>query len=545
MSAVAPQRGARRPPRGILEAIAARRASDLLVELEGRSFRDLGRGAEASGVPEPRPIVDSLARPGLHLIAEVKRRSPSAGRLVADGADLVGRARAYEAGGAAAISVLCEPHWFGGSLDDLRAVRAAVTVPVLAKEFVVDPRQLPVLRAAGADAVLLIAALHPRRRLRSLIRSALDLGLEPLVEAHEARELERALLAGARLVGLNNRDLRSLAVDPELAMRLREQVPDDRLAIVESGLREPASLGAWRAVGFDGALVGEALMRAGASVQAVRATTAAFVAAGREPSRSDDPAAADRAPFVKICAVTDVPGALAAVRAGADAIGLNFVPGTPRALELAQADGIVAAVRGAAGRGRPLLVGVFADRPAAEMLAIAGRLDLDVIQLSGHEPAALLEALDRPCYKVLHLSPGLSPDPAAVARAIVEQARPYLARPNLSRLLLDTADAHVAGGTGRRADPTVAALIATELPVTLAGGLDPGNVAAALRTIPALGVDVASGVEFAGTARVAAQAAGRRSPRRTRQGQPRKDPLRVAIFVKRARAARLDRPQAA
>ncbi|MGH2466923.1 MAG: hypothetical protein ACRDGL_04240, partial [Candidatus Limnocylindrales bacterium] len=495
----APQRGARRPPHGILDEIAARRASDVLTELEGRSFSDLRRRAEAPDVPGPRAMVAPLVQPGLHLIAEVKRRSPSAGRLVADGADLVGRARAYEAGGAAAISVLCEPHWFGGSLDDLRAVRAAVTVPVLAKEFVVDPRQLPVLRAAGADAVLLIAALHPRPGLRSLVGRALDLGLEPLVEAHEARELERALLAGARLVGLNNRDLRSLAVDPELAMRLRERLPDDRLGIVESGIREAAGVGAWRAVGFDGALVGEALMRAGSSAQAVRATTAAFVAAGREPSRSDDPAAADRAPFVKICAVTDIPGALAAVRAGADAIGLNFVPGTPRALELAQAEGIAVAARAAAGRGRPFLVGVFADRPTAEMRAIAGRLDLDAIQLNGHEPAALLDALDRPCYKVLHLPAGPSPDPAAVATVLVEQARAYLDRPNLSRLLLDTADAHVPGGTGRRADPAVAALVATEIPVTLAGGLDPANVAAALRTIPALGVDVASGVEFVST----------------------------------------------
>ena len=124
--------------------------------------------ARLAAAPPPRPIAEALAAPGLHLIAEVKRRSPSAGEIVpAD--DAVARARAYAAGGASAISVLCEPHWFGGSVDDLRAVRAAVSVPVLAKEFVVDARQLDLLRAAGADLVLLLAVLHPGKRLARLV----------------------------------------------------------------------------------------------------------------------------------------------------------------------------------------------------------------------------------------------------------------------------------------------------------------------------------------------------------------------------------------
>ena len=137
----------------VVDEIAARRRADLEGELE--------READLATAPEPRPIAERLAAPGLHLIAELKRASPSAGRIADDGEDLVARARAYEAGGAAAISVLCEPHWFGGSIDDLRRVRAAVSVPVLAKEFVVDERQLPHLRAAGADVVLLLAVLHP------------------------------------------------------------------------------------------------------------------------------------------------------------------------------------------------------------------------------------------------------------------------------------------------------------------------------------------------------------------------------------------------
>ena len=146
--------------------IAARRLADVAPELDalGRA----GLAAAVAAAPDPRPIADALAAPGLHLIAEVKRSSPSAGAIAA-GDDAVARARAYAAGGASAISVLCEPHWFGGSVADLRAVRAAVSVPVLAKEFVVDPRQLDLLRAAGADLVLLLAVLHPAKRLAKLV----------------------------------------------------------------------------------------------------------------------------------------------------------------------------------------------------------------------------------------------------------------------------------------------------------------------------------------------------------------------------------------
>src|ERR1035437_4268992 len=146
---------------GVVAEIAERRLADIGRELGAATYRHLAdEAAEFSAAPgnAPRPIAERLAAPGLHLIAEVKRRSPSAGAIAAD-ADPAILARAYEAGGAAAISVPCEPHWFGGSVADLRAVRAAVTLPVLAKEFVVDERQLPVLRSAGADMVLLIASI--------------------------------------------------------------------------------------------------------------------------------------------------------------------------------------------------------------------------------------------------------------------------------------------------------------------------------------------------------------------------------------------------
>jgi len=506
-----------RPPSraGIVAEIAARRREDVRDELAAIDRTELRR--RLADAPAPRPIAEQLAAPGLHLIAEIKRASPSAGTIAAAGEDIVARARAYERGAAAAISVLCEPHWFSGSVADLGVVRAAVGVPVLAKEFVVDARQLELLRAAGADLVLLLAVLHRGPALGRLVDRALDLGLEPLVEAHDERELDRALGTNARLIGLNNRDLRTLEVDPERAARLREHVPEDRLVIAESGVRDPSTVRAWRAVGFDAALVGEALVRSADPEASARA----FVAAGRPPS---DPANLDRLPFVKICGITDAAGIEGAVRAGADAVGLNLVPGTPRALELDEAVALASHLRAiAAPTTRPQVVAVTVDRPAAELNAIALAIGADAIQLNGTEPPALAAALDRPAWKVLHLPPRGGTD--AVASGVIAAARAHLAAGS-ARILLDTAGGPHPGGTGTRAEASLVEAVAREVPVVLAGGLESATVGPALRAAPVVGVDVASGVE-------APRAADRR---------PTKDALKVALFVKRAQAARIDRP---
>jgi len=498
----------------VVAEIADRRREDLATDLAA-----MPTDADLASAPAPRPIVERLASPGLHLIAEIKRSSPSAGRIAAAGEDIVARARAYEAGGAAAISVLCEPHWFGGSIDDLRAVRAAVSIPVLGKEFVVDERQLPQLRAAGADVVLLLAVLHPRARLGRLVERALALGLEPLVEAHDERELAAAMATDARLIGINNRDLRTLEVDTLRADRLRALVPDDRLVIAESGVREPETVARWRALGFDAALVGEGLMRATDPISAARS----FVAAGRQPQ---DLANVARRPFVKICGVTDAAGALAAVRAGADAIGLNLAPGTPRALEVDEAAALARVIRDAAPLGaRPRIVAIVADPPADHLASLTAAIDPDAIQFSGREPVATIASAGREAWKTIHL-PAEAPDrPAATVGEGIEAARAYLAA-GASRILVDTAGGPHPGGTGVRAASTVVAAVAREIPVVLAGGLNAANVATALREIAAVGVDVASGVE---------------APRDPGE-RPRKDPLKVALFVKRAKAARDDRP---
>ena len=572
MSVTSPVMRERSARLGVLGEIADRRRADVAAELRDRSLRDLVRAARLA--PPPRDPLAPLLRPGLHVIAEAKRRSPSAGALAPSDRDLVPRARAYAGGGAAIVSVLVEPHWFAGSLDDLAAVRAAVPVPVLAKEFVVDDRQLPLLRSAGADVVLLIAALHPARQLRHLVRVAGDLGLEPLVEIHDEREIDRALGSEARLIGINNRDLRSLAVDPERSSRLRTLIPDDRLVVAESGVRDPWTLAAWRALGFDAALVGEALMRGDAPEAEIRARTAAFVAAGRAPGRAEDLAAADREPWIKICGITDSVGIEAAVAAGADAVGLNLVEGTPRCLSADEAATLASHARRLRGTdGRPVVVGVVGDRPASEVGSLADRIGLDAIQWSGRggvpersagltvradgrpavvtaEPAGALgepavglpePAVGLPAVGVLRAPADGARDGAAASAlvsALVAAGSALLARPGVERLVLDAADPVALGGTGARANVPIAAAVAREIPVVLAGGLSPANVARALRAVPAIGVDVSSGVESPATAASPRRGGARPSAR------PRKDPFRVALFAKRARAARLDVPLA-
>jgi indole-3-glycerol phosphate synthase len=216
--------------------------------------------AQASRRP-PHLFRDALAGPGLSIIAEHKRRSPSAGPI-GHGADVAEIARAYERGGAAAISVLTEEHNFAGSLDDLRAARAAVGIPIIRKDFVLDSYQLAEAVEAGADAVLLIVAALGGRRLSDLHAEAVGLGLGVLVEVHDAEELELALAVEPAVIGVNNRDLRDFSVDVGRTLALAPLIPAGTIVVSESGLDSAASLGRLRDAGIDAALVGEVLMRA-------------------------------------------------------------------------------------------------------------------------------------------------------------------------------------------------------------------------------------------------------------------------------------------
>jgi indole-3-glycerol phosphate synthase len=223
----------------------------------------------AAREPTPGAFRDALAAPGLAIIAEHKRRSPSAG-AIRPGSSVSEVARAYERGGAAAMSVLTEERWFDGSLDDLRDARRACALPLLRKDFVIDSYQLAEAASAGAAAVLLIVAALDAAQLQSLHAEAERRELDALVEVHDEAELDVALAAGARIVGINNRDLRDFSVDVERTFVLRELVPDGVLVVSESGISSAAQLTRLERAGVDAALVGESLMRADDPAGALR-----------------------------------------------------------------------------------------------------------------------------------------------------------------------------------------------------------------------------------------------------------------------------------
>lgn len=237
--------------------LAAHRAR---AEADDRSLAPLVAEARAQSLP--RGFAAALrASEGMSVIAEVKRRSPSKGDL-APGLDPAGLAAAYERGGARCLSVLTDAEFFGGSPDDLRAARAATKLPVLRKDFTVSPADVCDSRIMGADAVLLIAAALDDDELTDLHTLALDIGLDPLVEVHDEAELERAVAAGAHLVGVNQRDLVTFEVDDERAARVGAAIPATAARVAESGIRGPDDVAALAAAGFDAVLVGELLVTA-------------------------------------------------------------------------------------------------------------------------------------------------------------------------------------------------------------------------------------------------------------------------------------------
>ena len=240
------------------------------------------REAAARADP-PRNVLTALKTEDVAVIAEVKRASPSKGALAAI-ADPAALAMDYEAGGARVISVLTEPRRFGGSLEDLVSVRDAVQVPLLRKDFVISSYQLWEARAHGADMVLLIVAALPQNALVSLVERSVSIDLVPLVEVHTDHELDRALDAGAKVIGVNARNLATLQVDRGVFARLAPRVPDGVIKIAESGVRGPHDLLAYAAAGADAVLVGESLVTG----KDPRSAVADLVTAGSHPALRGD-----------------------------------------------------------------------------------------------------------------------------------------------------------------------------------------------------------------------------------------------------------------
>ncbi|HWF35131.1 MAG TPA: indole-3-glycerol phosphate synthase TrpC [Solirubrobacteraceae bacterium] len=262
------------------EELERRRRRTPVAQLEARA---------AQRSDERRPFAAALARPGLSVIAEHKRRSPSAG-AIREGIALEEVVGAYERGGAAALSILTEGPSFGGSLADLQSARDASALPLLRKDFVVDPYQVTEALAAGADAILLIVAALTDRELSALHDRSRAVDLAALVEVHDAAELERALAIGAEIIGINNRDLTTLAVDTGRTFELLPGVPAGATVVAESGFRTRAELDELERSGVDAVLVGEALMRS------PEIETACRELAGGRPLADQPPPPGGRAP---------------------------------------------------------------------------------------------------------------------------------------------------------------------------------------------------------------------------------------------------------
>lgn len=430
---------------GVLGEIVARKRTDVRARLGKATLGELSARATRTTLS----LSAALARPGARFILEVKRASPSQGPI----ADVVpgSVARGY-CGAADAVSVLTDTPYFGGSLADLAAVRLAFDGPVLAKDFVVDPRQIAEARLHGADAVLVMLSVLDDVGARACLATAERLGMEALVEAHDADEVRRAVDLGARIIGINNRNLKTMHVDLATTEELARLVPADRILVSESGIETRADL---ERLGrrVDAFLVGSSLMRAPDPAAAAR--TLAF---GR----------------VKVCGLTNAADIVAAWRAGASFAGLIMVPGTPRAVS---AD---AAVALAAGAAIPV-VGVFRDAPLSEVAAFADRAKPFAIQLHGGEDASYINDLH-----------SMIDEECEVWGAVSVGADAPRHRKGVTRALFDTG----AGGTGEtfdwsrlRGHPDLPAGI-------LAGGLNPANAAAAAR-VGAWALDIGSGVEAA------------------------------------------------
>ena len=447
----------------------------------------------------------------LSLLAEIKRASPSKGPIAMN-ICAPAQARKYALAGASVISVLTEPEWFKGSIEDLRSVRQALEgltnrPAVLRKEFIFDEYQILEARLAGADTVLLIVKMLEKATLKRLYDYSRGLGMEPLVEVNTVEEMEIAVGLGAQVIGVNNRDLTSFEVDLDTTSRLMDKVPKETFICALSGISGPDDVKAYERNGVGGVLVGEALMRAQDVYSFALNLLGASNSASQSPTKTKF--------LVKICGTRSAEAATAAVEAGADMIGIILVKGKKRCVTTDTAMAISNVVHQSRKpqseeskvgdslkniesaeyfdhttdlirkSHRALLVGVFQNQALSYVLDQQRLLGLDIVQLHGSEPLEWASLIPVPVIR------RFSPGDAGLCK------RGYHALP-----LLDS----VAGGTGQSVDLDAAKrqLEADRgLRVILAGGLNPENITGILQQLQnhqssVVAVDVSSGVEHEG-----------------------------------------------
>ncbi|MDC0682610.1 bifunctional indole-3-glycerol-phosphate synthase TrpC/phosphoribosylanthranilate isomerase TrpF [Sorangium atrum] len=447
----------------VLARIVERKRADVAE----RERRTPLASLRASAPPTSRSLRRALSAPGARFVLECKKASPSEG-LIRPDFDPHAVAAAYY-GVADAVSVLTDEPFFQGSFEILQAVRAVVDVPILCKDFVVTPYQVIEARAHGADAILLMLSVLDDATALLCLGAAEALGMDCLVEVHDEAELERALALPAPVIGINNRDLKSLKVDLAVSERLAPRVPRDRIVIAESGVESRAHVERL-APSVDGFLVGTSLMRSPDIADAARA-----LVTGR----------------VKICGLTRPGDAREAERLGARFGGLVFAETSPRRVTREQAEIVVATAAGLP------FVGVFLNQSVDFVADTARAIGLRAVQLHGDEDAAFIEALRRALpegcevWKAVPMAPsGEAASAAGEAGAGAEVER------SADRLVFDTRTAEARGGTGRTFAWSAIDGHPARARSLLAGGLNPDNIAAA-RRVGTWGLDVASGVERA------------------------------------------------
>jgi len=470
----------------------------LRADRAAQDFRDRGLAIRANVTPHRMLRALESKSGGVNIIAEFKRRSPSAGTIRNDlsATDVATR---YERGGACAISVLTDEQYFGGSILDLGTIRESTALPLLRKDFIIDEIQIYEAAAVGADAVLLIAAALDDSALAKLRGAAEDeLGLDAVVEVHTPEELRRAMRAGARIIGVNNRDLRTFRTSLETSERIIAKAPRDRIMISESGLQSPKSLRHLQALGFRGFLIGEALMRAPDPEAALRDLIAGaeeqpslqlscshrpVAGPARFPTAHSAVATTDRPnrTQIKICGVTNANDAHACVELGADMIGFNFYPASPRYIEPMVVCRIVDALP-----TRTCAVGVFVDADPAEIRKLAKTAGVRCVQLHGHTTAESCSELAREFRVIRALSTDTRFEPEHTA-----------AFPECD-VLIDAYHPELRGGTGQTCDwSTARAAMRYARFLILSGGLDAQNVGRAIAAVTPHAVDVCSGIESA------------------------------------------------
>ncbi|KAK7691645.1 hypothetical protein QCA50_005044 [Cerrena zonata] len=521
----------------ILEKICTQRLKDVeqAKQTPGTTPEDIKTLLSMNLSPPLISFVDRMknAEKKPALMAEIKRASPSKGPIALS-TNAAQQALTYALSGASVISVLTEPTWFKGSLLDMRLARQAIDAlpnrpAILRKDFVLDEYQIDEARLHGADTVLLIVACLTEPRLRALYDYAVSRGMEPLVEVNNATEMETALKLDPKVIGVNNRNLHDFQVDMENTSRLAEMVKEKGIILCAlSGIKDANDVNTYVQQGVGAVLVGEALMRA--------TDTRAFIRNLLSwPEADEKGKGKSAAPLVKICGIRNEQDAQAAIEAGADLLGLLFVPTSKRSISIQDAkkvssvvhkkrlDSDTEGVKVTVGNepwftahaerlssARPLLVGVFQNQPLSTILEIIDAVGLDFVQLHGSEPPEFAKHIPVPVIRAFHVDEN-------------GKGLEGITRPNLHKfILLDAVKPGskdgLSGGSGVKIDWELAKSVVENgevgdirsasnggvaavggksypLPIILAGGLTPENVKEAVENVHPWAVDVSGGVE--------------------------------------------------